>query len=61
MRNLAFISGTWSHGEQIVVDDSRVIVWGTGTGGSYVEAFDAVTGQCQLRFCTEHWYVEMYQ
>ena len=59
--NLGGISGVWSHGAQIEVQDDRVIVWGAGTGGTYLEAFDALTGECQLRFCTEYWYSGTYQ
>jgi hypothetical protein len=51
-------TGAWEHHACFDVRDDRVVIWGAGTGGSYVEAFDAKTGVNLFRFCTEYWFAE---
>lgn len=55
--NLDDLSGRrWVHAAQLVLDGPWVIVWGAGTGGSYVEVFDSDDGANRFRFSTNYWF-----
>jgi hypothetical protein len=52
----AIAGGYWAHDAEIVLQDDIVAVFGSGTGGPYVEAFDLETGQNRFRFSREYWF-----
>ncbi len=55
--NLDDLSGRrWVHAAQLVLDGPWIIVWGAGTGGTYVEVFDSDDGANRFRFSTNYWF-----
>ena len=54
--NVSEWDGHVFHVAEIKEQGDVVVVWGNGSGGSYVEAFDTSTGKNRLRFCTKYWF-----
>ena len=47
--------GSWSHDLEITIQEDCVAVFGTGSGGAYVEAFDKRTGANLFSFSPKFW------
>ena len=58
--NYRFATNEFSHDAYIELQEERVVVWGTGTVGTYVEVFDAAIGRSLFRFCTGNWLAPDY-
>jgi hypothetical protein len=50
------LGGHGVHRVELVERDGTVFVFGAESHGTYLEAFDAVTGKCRYRFCTGYWF-----
>jgi len=49
------VTGSWVHDLEVSIEEKCVAVFGTGTGGAYVEAFDKKTGANIFRFSHTYW------
>ena len=49
------VTGPWTHDLEVSIQEKCVAVFGTGTGGAYVEAFDKKTGANIFRFSQTYW------
>ena len=49
------ISGGWTHDCEVRIQGDVAAIFGSGTAGPYVEAFDTKTGTNLFRFSREYW------
>ena len=52
-------SGAWPMRVSVELagnDKDKVVVWGSGVFGNYLEVLDARSGKCDYRFCTNYWH-----
>jgi len=54
--NLEVITGTWEHRAMLRLGKQSVVVFGAGTGGSYVEAVNTQSGKNVGRYCRDLWF-----
>lgn len=55
VNNLVAVSGIWYHNVESVSNEMIIAIFGSGTGGCYVEAFEIRTGRPVVRIATNNW------